>query len=90
MNNYPICKSCGKEMTEYDGCSWYACPECGQAVRDNGNGSWTWRDEIFKQGTKHWDHAKIIDNLLRWNRVGDTQKSEARNGRNSEAIRRGI
>ncbi len=70
MNNYPICKSCGKEMTEYDGCSWYACPECGQAVRDNGNGSWTWRDEIFKQGTKHLNSDLVVYRVrCKWNNL---------------------
>ena len=53
MSDYPNCKSCGAKMTEYDGCSWYTCPECGQAIRDNENGSWTWRDEIFGRGSKH-------------------------------------
>lgn len=52
MDNYPICNLCGAGMTEYDGCSWYTCPECGQAKRDNGDGSWSWKDELFKQGTK--------------------------------------
>jgi len=52
MSDYPICKSCGAKMTEYDGCSWYTCPECGQAIRDNGNGSWTWKDEVFGHGSK--------------------------------------
>lgn len=36
------------------------------------------------------DHAKIIDNLLRWNGVSSTQKSEAKNGRNQETVRRGL
>jgi predicted RNA-binding Zn-ribbon protein involved in translation (DUF1610 family) len=53
MRDYPICKSCGSKMTEYDGCSWYTCPKCGQAIRDNENGSWTWRDEIFGRESKH-------------------------------------
>ena len=49
MSNYPICKTCGAKMTEYDECSWYTCPECGQAIRDNGDGSWTWKDEIYDE-----------------------------------------
>lgn len=53
MSKYPICKSCGAKMTEYDGWAWYTCPECGDAVRDNGDGSWTWQNEIFGGGSKH-------------------------------------
>lgn len=53
MKNYPMCKSCGSRMTDYDGCSWYTCTECGQSVRDNGDGSFTWHDEIFAGGNKH-------------------------------------
>jgi len=34
--------------------------------------------------------ARIIDNLLRWRRAEDAQKSEAENGKNKETIRRGL
>ena len=49
---YPTCKSCGAKMTEYDGWAWYTCPVCGDAIRDNGDGSWTWKCEIVKFSNK--------------------------------------
>ncbi len=45
--SYPICKSCGARMTDYDGVSWYTCPECGDEVRKNDDGTMTWENEIF-------------------------------------------
>lgn len=62
MSKYPICKSCGAKMTEYDGCAWYTCPECGDSVRDNGNGSSTWSNEIFGGGNKqHKSDFELAD-----------------------------
>lgn len=50
-DNYPIC-DCGAEMTDFDGCSWYTCPECGNEIRSNDDGSWTWAYEIFTPGSR--------------------------------------
>ena len=36
-------------MTKYDGNAWYTCTKCGQGIRDNGNGTWKWKDEILKK-----------------------------------------
>ena len=44
--DYPICKLCGAEMTEFDGWAWYTCPDCGKMVRII-DGTVTWDDEIF-------------------------------------------
>lgn len=46
MRDYPICKTCGASMTEFDGWAWYTCPECGDQVRII-DGTETWYDEIF-------------------------------------------
>lgn len=35
--DYPICDSCGSRMTEFDGCWWYTCPECGNGLKDTGD-----------------------------------------------------
>ena len=48
---YPICKTCGEEMTEFDSWAWYTCPECGNRVRII-DGIVTWYDEIFTPGKK--------------------------------------
>jgi Zn finger protein HypA/HybF involved in hydrogenase expression len=45
-DEYPVCKSCGAKMTEFDGWAWYTCPDCGDSVRII-DGVTTWRDEIF-------------------------------------------
>ena len=44
---YPICDDCNTEMSEFDGWAWYTCPNCGNRVRDNQDGTWTWGYEIF-------------------------------------------
>ena len=49
---YPTCDSCGSLMTEFDGCWWYACPNCGNRIRSHSDGSWTWARDIFDEGTK--------------------------------------
>ncbi len=51
MAEYPQCKSCGAEMTGFDGWAWYTCPNCGDKVRII-DGDVTWEDEIFKEGAK--------------------------------------
>ena len=50
--NYPSCNICGASMTEFDGCWWYTCPECGNRVRSHEDGSWSWANEIFGTGSK--------------------------------------
>lgn len=50
--SYPICKTCGAEMTGFDGWAWYTCPDCEDKVRII-DGKETWYDDIFKSGTKH-------------------------------------
>ena len=49
--NYPFCKVCGSQMTEFDGWAWYTCPECETRVRII-DGRETWHSEIFKDGKK--------------------------------------
>lgn len=49
--SYPHCKTCGAEMTGFDGWAWYTCPNCEDKVRII-DGKETWHDEIFKNGTK--------------------------------------
>ena len=44
--SYPICKTCGHQMTEFDGWAWYTCPVCGDSVRII-DGTITWEEEIF-------------------------------------------
>ena len=51
MAEYPKCKSCGAEMTGFDGWAWYTCPNCGDKVRII-DGDVTWEDEIFQEGAK--------------------------------------
>lgn len=46
IDDFPICK-CGAKMTEYDDDAWYTCPSCGNAIRRNEDGSFTWQSEIF-------------------------------------------
>lgn len=48
ITQYPTCNDCGQKMTEINGNGWYTCPDCGQKIRDNKDGTWTWRDELFK------------------------------------------
>ena len=50
--NYPTCKTCGADMTVFDGWAWYTCPECGDKVRII-EGKSTWYNEIFGNGKKH-------------------------------------
>lgn len=50
-DDYPDCDMCGTEMTEFDGCWWYTCPECGNRVRRNSNGTWT--RAIFGHDSKY-------------------------------------
>ncbi len=47
---YPVC-TCGADMTEFDGVSWYTCPVCGNSVRITDN-IVTWEDEIFSSSKK--------------------------------------
>ncbi len=59
--DYPICKSCGAKMTEFDDWAWYTCPECGNKVRII-DGITTWYDEIFKPGKKeHHSDFELAD-----------------------------
>ena len=59
-NDYPSCYCCGSKMAEFDGCSWYTCPDCGNRVRNNDDGSWTWENEIF--GSASSSNAGICAN----------------------------
>lgn len=47
MSTNPTCRSCGAQMTEFDGWAWYTCPECGNRVRII-DGEVQWENEIFK------------------------------------------
>ena len=38
-------------MTEFDGCAWYTCPECGDSVRIT-DGNEMWHDQIFNNNGK--------------------------------------
>lgn len=59
--NYPRCKTCGSEMTTFDGWAWYTCPECEDKVRII-DGKETWRDEIFSNGKKqHKSDFSLVD-----------------------------
>ncbi len=58
---YPICKSCGALMTEFDDWAWYTCPECGDSVRII-DGKEMWHDEIFGKGKKeHHTDFELAD-----------------------------
>lgn len=59
--NYPICKTCGAKMTDFDGSAWYTCPECEDKVRVI-EGKETWYDEIFGKGKKqHHSDFELAD-----------------------------
>ncbi|MEG2087253.1 MAG: hypothetical protein RR022_03570 [Angelakisella sp.] len=61
MSNYPICKTCGAKMTQFDGWAWYTCPKCADRVRII-DGTETWQDEIFGKGTKqHKSDFELAD-----------------------------
>lgn len=51
MKDYPICRTCGAKMTDFDGVSWYTCPDCRDSVRII-DGIETWHNEIFGTGKK--------------------------------------
>lgn len=51
-DDFPVCDSCGARMTEFDGCWWYTCPNCGNRVRSNDDGTQTWARDIFSAGSK--------------------------------------
>lgn len=55
MKEYPMCNICGSKMTKFDGWAWYTCPECGQAIRDNMDGSWSWQNELFRSSKSKRD-----------------------------------
>lgn len=46
MGDTPVCDRCGSLMTEFDGCAWYTCPECGNSVRIIDE-EVKWQREIF-------------------------------------------
>ena len=59
--DYPICKLCGAEMTDFDGWAWYTCPDCGKMVRII-DGTVTWDDEIFGNERKsHHSDFELAD-----------------------------
>ena len=61
MSNYPTCKTCGAEMTEFDGWAWYTCPVCGDKVRII-DGQTKWYNEMFNQGGKeHCSDFELAD-----------------------------
>lgn len=47
---FPVCRSCGTLMTDFDGVFWYSCPECGNSVRI-ADGIVTWQNEIGKSNS---------------------------------------
>lgn len=51
FNYVPKCKTCGSDMTEFDGWAWHTCTKCGNSVRII-DGKSKWYDEIFKEGKK--------------------------------------
>jgi len=53
MSKFPTCKACGAKMTEFDGCWWYTCPECGNRVKILEDGTLRWYNEIFTDGKKN-------------------------------------
>ena len=61
---YPICEG-GCELTDFDGCWWYTCPECGSRIKSNEDGSWTWASEIFQTGTKEITSDFELANISR-------------------------
>ena len=56
MSDNPICKTCGAEMTDFDGWAWHTCPECGDKVRII-DGVVTWYDEIFSSKSSKTHHS---------------------------------
>lgn len=61
MRDYPVCKTCGAAMSEFDGWAWYTCSECGDSVRII-DGTETWHDEIFRSGKKeHHSDFELAD-----------------------------
>lgn len=58
---YPICKNCQVEMSEFDGWSWYTCPKCGDRVRIIDE-TVTWYNEIFGGENKsHYSDFGLAD-----------------------------
>ena len=58
---YPTCKTCGTEMTVFDGYAWYTCPFCEDKVRII-DGKETWYNEIFGCGKKqHRSDYELAD-----------------------------
>lgn len=58
---FPTCKTCGTEMTGFDGWAWYTCPACEDKVRII-EGKETWYDEIFGGGKKqHHSDYELAD-----------------------------
>ena len=58
---YPHCKTCGAEMTNFDGWAWYTCPECEDKVRII-DGKETWYNEIFANDKKeHKSDFELAD-----------------------------
>lgn len=58
---FPRCKTCGAEMTEFDGWAWYTCPVCEDKVRII-EGKETWYNEIFGKGKKqHSSDFELAD-----------------------------
>ena len=64
--NFPTCKTCGAEMTKFDGWACYTCPECEDWVRII-DGTETWRCEIFGDGIygkgkkQHYSDFELAD-----------------------------
>ena len=61
MSKFPICKTCGAKMTEFDGVAWYRCPKCGDSVRIT-DGRVEWHDDLFGRGKKrHGSDFNLAD-----------------------------
>lgn len=68
FRKYPKCSTCGAKMSKFDGVAWYTCPECGNAIRKNSDGTWSLKSDLFKSGKKK--HTSDFD-LADFCRGGD-------------------
>ena len=46
FRKYPKCSTCGAKMSKFDGVAWYTCPECGNAIRKNSDGTWSLKSDF--------------------------------------------
>lgn len=60
-SKYPICNMCGSEMTDFDGVDWYTCPECGNMIKDYGDGEWIWVNDLLIRAIQTPEIARIVN-----------------------------